>query len=255
MNSQGVREFSGQTIVVAGAATGIGAAAAHKLAALGAAVVGLDLNGPSLAQTFSEFSESGLTVEGVQCDCSDQDAINVTFAGILERYNRIDVLVNCVGITGLTAIPAHEVPIADFDRVLTVNLRSALILSQAVIPGMLAQEYGRILHVASIAGKEGNPGMVSYSASKAGLIGMVKSMAKDYAKLGVTVNALAPAVIMTPLVAAMPQSQVDLNVSKIPMGRLGTLDEASDLIAWIVSPRASFTTGFTYDLSGGRATY
>jgi 3-oxoacyl-[acyl-carrier protein] reductase len=120
---------------------------------------------------------------------------------------------------------------------------------------MLAQNYGRILHVASIAGKEGNAGMAAYSASKAGLIGLVKSMAKDYAETGITINALAPAVIQTPLVDALPQATVDYMTAKIPMRRCGTLAEVAAMIAWIVSPACSFTTGFTFDLSGGRATY
>jgi 3-oxoacyl-[acyl-carrier protein] reductase len=129
------------------------------------------------------------------------------------------------------------------------------VVAQAVLPRMLAQNYGRILHVASIAGKEGNAGMAAYSASKAGLIGLVKSMAKDYAETGVTINALAPAVIQTPLVDALPQATIDYMTAKIPMRRCGTLEEVAAMIAWIVSPACSFTTGFTFDLSGGRATY
>jgi 3-oxoacyl-[acyl-carrier protein] reductase len=147
------------------------------------------------------------------------------------------------------------VALADFDRVCALNLRAALMLSQAVLPGMLARGYGRVLHVASIAGKEGNKGMTAYSASKAGLIGLVKSMGKDYAESGVTVNALAPAVIRTPLVEALPQATVDYMTEKIPMRRCGELREAASCIAWIISPACSFTTGFTFDLSGGRATY
>jgi 3-oxoacyl-[acyl-carrier protein] reductase len=129
------------------------------------------------------------------------------------------------------------------------------VASQAVLPGMLEQNYGRILHVASIAGKEGNAGMAAYSATKAGLIGLVKSMAKDYAETGITINALAPAVIQTPMVDALPQATVDYMTAKIPMRRCGTLQEVAAMIAWIVSPACSFTTGFTFDLSGGRATY
>jgi 3-oxoacyl-[acyl-carrier protein] reductase len=129
------------------------------------------------------------------------------------------------------------------------------VLSRTVLPQMLKQNFGRILHVASIAGKEGNAGMTAYSASKAGLIGLVKSMAKDYAETGVTINALAPAVILTPMVEVLPQATVDYMTAKIPMRRCGTLEEVSQMIAWIVSPACSFTTGFTFDLSGGRATY
>jgi 3-oxoacyl-[acyl-carrier protein] reductase len=120
---------------------------------------------------------------------------------------------------------------------------------------MLAQNYGRLLHVASIAGKEGNAGMTAYSASKAGLIGLVKSMAKDYAESGITINALAPAVIQTPMVDQLPKATVDYMTQKIPMRRLGTLNEVAAMIAWIISPECSFSTGFTFDLTGGRATY
>jgi 2-dehydro-3-deoxy-L-rhamnonate dehydrogenase (NAD+) len=152
-------------------------------------------------------------------------------------------------------VKAHDVDLEDFDTVYRINLRGALVASQAVLPGMLEQNYGRILHVASIAGKEGNAGMAAYSATKAGLIGLVKSMAKDYAETGITINALAPAVIQTPMVDALPQATVDYMTAKIPMRRCGTLQEVAAMIAWIVSPACSFTTGFTFDLSGGRATY
>jgi 2-dehydro-3-deoxy-L-rhamnonate dehydrogenase (NAD+) len=167
----------------------------------------------------------------------------------------LEALVNCAGITGKTNVKGHEVDLADFDAVYRINLRGALVVAQAVLPRMLAQNYGRILQVASIAGKEGNAGMAAYSASKAGLIGLVKSMAKDYAETGVTINALAPAVIQTPLVDALPQATIDYMTAKIPMRRCGTLEEVAAMIAWIVSPACSFTTGFTFDLSGGRATY
>jgi len=170
-------------------------------------------------------------------------------------FGRIDGVVNCAGVTGRTNLRAHEVDLDDFDAVYRINLRGALLVSQAVLPIMLEQNYGRLLHVASIAGKEGNAGMTAYSASKAGLIGLVKSMAKDYAETGITINALAPAVIQTPMVDQLPQATVDYMTEKIPMRRLGTLTEIAAMIAWIVSPECSFSTGFTFDLSGGRATY
>lgn len=247
--------FQGQVVVIAGAAMGIGSSAAQLLSSLGAFVVALDVDRKTLEDSVAALQDLGGGASAFHCDCTDQTSVSAAIKQAVAAQGHVDVLLNCVGITGITGVPAHEVLVDDFDRVVAVNLRSAFLLSQSVIPGMLARSYGRILHVSSIAGKEGNPGMVSYSASKAGLIGMVKSMAKDYATTGITINALAPAVILTPLVEAMPAAQVALNASKIPMGRLGTLDEVSDLIAWIVSPQASFTTGFTFDLSGGRATY
>src|SRR5262249_42421159 len=154
-----------------------------------------------------------------------------------------------------TNVPAHQVDPDDFELVYQINLRGAFLLSQIVLPHMLNQKYGRVLHIASIAGKEGNAGMTAYSATKAGLIGLVKSMAKDYVDSNITINALAPAVIRTAMVDALPQQTVDYMTAKIPMRRCGELDEAAQMIAWIVSPACSFTTGFTFDLSGGRATY
>ncbi|MDP9138415.1 MAG: SDR family oxidoreductase, partial [Pseudomonadota bacterium] len=173
----------------------------------------------------------------------------------VSKHGPIDALINCAGVTGKTSLKAHEVSLDDFDSVYRINLLGALIVSQAVLPAMLANGYGRILHVASIAGKEGNAGMTAYSASKAGLIGLVKSMAKDYPETGVTINALAPAVIRTPMVDQLPEATVKYMTDKIPMRRCGELAEVAAMIAWIVSPACSFTTGFTFDLSGGRATY
>jgi len=173
----------------------------------------------------------------------------------LSLFGRLHGLVNCAGITGRTNIKGHEVDLADFDAVYRINLRGAMVVSKAVLPRLLKHGYGRLLHVASIAGKEGNAGMAAYSATKAGLIGLVKSLAKDYPESGVTVNALAPAVIRTPLVDKLPAATVTYMTDKIPMRRCGELDEAAHMIAWIVSPACSFTTGFTFDLSGGRATY
>jgi 3-oxoacyl-[acyl-carrier protein] reductase len=188
-------------------------------------------------------------------DVADAASIATAIRATVGALGRIDGLVNCAGITGRTNIPGHQVDMADFDRVYQVNLRGALLVSQAILPHMIERKYGRLLHVASIAGKEGNAGMTAYSATKSGLIGMVKSLAKDYVENGITINALAPAVIRTPMVDALPQATVDYMTAKIPMKRCGELDEAAKLIAWVVSPACSFTTGFTFDLSGGRATY
>lgn len=173
----------------------------------------------------------------------------------MERFEQIHVVVNCVGITGATGMPSHEYDVAEFDRVYAVNLRGALVISRAVIGHMLEHRYGRIVHFASIAGKEGNPNMIGYSATKAGLIGMVKAQGKEYAGTGVTVNAITPAVISTGLVAALPQEVVDYMMAKIPMGRTGTLQESAAMAAFVASPTCGFTTGFAFDLSGGRATY
>ena len=243
------------TAIVVGAGSGIGRAAAEFLAGEGVAVGCLDRDGAAAAETARRIEGSGAKSIAVTGDVTDERTIAPAIDRIVRALGSLEALVNCAGITGKTNVKAHEVDLADFDAVYRINLRGALVVAQAVLPRMLAQNYGRILHVASIAGKEGNAGMAAYSASKAGLIGLVKSMAKDYAETGVTINALAPAVIQTPLVDALPQATIDYMTAKIPMRRCGTLEEVAAMIAWIVSPACSFTTGFTFDLTGGRAVY
>ena len=239
------------TAVVIGAGRGIGRATALEMARHGVAVACLDSDGATAEDTANAIAAAGGKATASAVDVVDEESI----ATALKKTDRIDALINCAGITGKTNVPGHQVEMADFDRVYQVNLRGALLVSQAVLPHMIGRKYGRLLHVASIAGKEGNAGMTAYSATKAGLIGMVKSLAKDYVEQGITINALAPAVIRTAMVDALPQATVDYMTAKIPMKRCGELDEAAKLIAWIVSPACSFTTGFTFDLTGGRATY
>jgi len=247
-------DLEGQVFICTGAASGIGRAAARSLAAHGAHVHCVDLD-PAGAAVAEDLRSEGLSAAFSAADVRDPDAMSDVVRVALDAGGQIHGLVNCAGVTGQTGVKGHEVPLADFDRVVSINLRGAFVCTRAVIPAMLERSYGRILHVASIAGKDGNAGMVSYSASKAGLIGMVKALGKEYATSGVTVNALAPAVIHTPLVEQMPAAQVEYMTSRIPMERLGTLAEATAMIRFIVSPGCSFTTGFTFDLSGGRATY
>jgi NAD(P)-dependent dehydrogenase (short-subunit alcohol dehydrogenase family) len=241
--------------IVVGAASGIGRAAAEFLARKGIAVGCVDRDGASAEEAAEAIRRSGGTAIAATADVTDDATVRPAVERVAREFGPVQALVNCAGVTGKTNVKAHAVDLEDFDAVCRINLRGALVLSQAVLPQMQAQNYGRILHVASIAGKEGNAGMTAYSASKAGLIGLVKSMAKDYAETGITINALAPAVILTPMVVALPQATVDYMTAKIPMRRCGTLEEVSEMIAWIVSPACSFTTGFTFDLSGGRATY
>jgi NAD(P)-dependent dehydrogenase (short-subunit alcohol dehydrogenase family) len=242
-------------VAVVGAGRGIGKAAALHLAGHGVRVACLDRDGESAQATATEIAEAGGRAVAHGMEVAEEATIPPAIEAIARAFGRIDALVNCAGITGRTNIPGHEVDLADFDLVYRVNLRGAFLLSKAVLPHMLARSYGRVLHVASIAGKEGNAGMTAYSATKAGLIGMVKSLAKDYVEHGITINALAPAVIRTPMVEALPQATIDYMTAKIPMRRCGELEEAAQMIAWIVSPACSFTSGFTFDLSGGRATY
>ena len=246
-------EHGGYRVIVTGAASGIGRAVASRLHAMSCNVVAVDRDAGGLASLAAECSQNG-PISIHQADLQERGAAARCIAGPAGPPARVDALVNCVGITGRTNIPAARVDSDEFERIVAINLHTALALSQAVLPLMEAAGYGRVLHVTSIAGKEGNAGMAAYSASKAGLIGLVKSMAKDYATAGITINALAPAVIHTPLVAAHPQATVDYMTSRIPMQRCGTLDEVAAMVAWIISPACSFCTGFTFDLSGGRAT-
>ncbi len=248
-------KVAGQAMAVVGAASGIGRATARLLAARGAAVTCLDRDVVGAERTATEIGEAGGDADALELEVTDERSVADGIGAVTSHRGQLHGLVNCAGTTGQTGIQSHEVDPADFDLVYRINLLGSFLLSCAVLPHMLEHDYGRILHVASIAGKEGNAGMVSYSATKAGVIGMVKSQGKEYAQTGVTVNALAPAVIRTAMVDAMPDEQVTYMTDRIPMRRTGTLDEAAAMIAWIVSPEASFTTGFTFDLSGGRAVY
>ncbi|MEX2199821.1 MAG: SDR family NAD(P)-dependent oxidoreductase [Dongiaceae bacterium] len=242
-------------VIVMGAASGIGAAAAGHLAAQGIRVFGMDRNLSAMQALADTVRRAGHALEASGADITEPASVDAAIDAVARKAGQIHGLVNCAGITGITNIKGHEVSLEDFDRVYAINLRGALVVSQAILRHMLPHGYGRILHVASIAGKEGNAGMAAYSATKAGLIGLVKSIAKDYPETGITINALAPAVIRTPLVDALPDATVKYMTDKIPMRRVGELSEAAEMIAWIVSPACSFTTGFTFDLTGGRATY
>jgi 3-oxoacyl-[acyl-carrier protein] reductase len=244
--------FKEQVAVITGAASGIGLAVAKKLLEYEAIVILLDINKDVLEKEFGDFGEQAMLF-GI--DITDQSAVRTAIDSAAEKKGRIDILINCAGITGITNVKSHEVSAENLKRVFDINFMASFYTAQAVLPYMIKQQYGRILHLASIAGKEGNAGMLAYSASKAAVIGMTKVQGKEYGEMGITVNALAPAVIRTPLVDAMPDEQVKYMTDKIPMKRCGTLSEVVDLITYIVSSSNSFTTGFTFDLSGGRATY
>ena len=241
-----------QTAVVTGGADGLGFALAQSLLAQGARVALFDLNAPKVEAAARELGDNCLPFA---LDVADAPAVHAAVQTIVEQWQSVQILVNCAGITGQTNIPAHQVDLEDYERVMRVNARGPLVTSRAVTPGMTAQGYGRILHVASVAGKEGNAGMLAYSMSKAAVIALAKVQGKELAQSGVTVNAIAPAVIRTEMVAKMPDEQVKYMTDKIPMKRCGTLDEFAALASFIVSPAAAFTTGFCFDLTGGRATY
>jgi NAD(P)-dependent dehydrogenase (short-subunit alcohol dehydrogenase family) len=242
------KPWSEQTIAVTGAASGLGAALCARFAGLGARVAGIDIRSEALETARGTLGER---FRAVACDVTRWDEVERAFAGL----GPVDVLVNSAGITGKTNVRSHETDPADVERVFRVNFFGAYHAAKATLPGMIERRYGRVLHIASIAGKEGNAGMLAYSASKAAVIGMAKVQGKEVAGTGVTVNALAPAVIRTSLVDAMPETQVKYMTDKIPMQRTGTLEELVAMVEFVVSPACSFTTGFTFDLSGGRATY
>lgn len=245
-------EFYDQVAILTGAASGIGLSISRELLKEGASVALLDINGELLTE---EFSRNNSKVSLHPIDITDYGSVEKTIQSIHKNFGRIDILINCAGITGITNTLSHNVSVEDIHNVFEINYMSSFYTSKAVIPFMLEQGYGRILHFASIAGKEGNAGMLAYSSSKAAVIGMAKVQGKEYAGTGITVNAIAPAVIRTPLVDRMPEEQVKYMTDKIPMKRCGTLKEVTDLSLYIVSPKNSFTTGFTFDLTGGRATY
>lgn len=245
----------GQAAVVVGAGSGIGEATATLLASRGVRVACVDRDEAAATGTAHTIAAAGGVALHLAADVTDEVSLASAFAEAVAAHGQIHAVVNCAGVQGPLGVRSHEVALADFDKVYAVNLRGALAVTQMAVPHMLEHRYGRIAHVASIAGKEGNPGMVAYSSTKAGLIGMVKAQGKEYAEDGIIVNALAPAVIRTAFIDSQPTEVVDYMTQRIPMRRTGTVLEAARILCWMVSPECSFTTGFTFDLSGGRATY
>jgi 3-oxoacyl-[acyl-carrier protein] reductase len=218
-------------------------------------VVILDIDGPRAIETAARMTEAGLEVTALAVDVADEESVSSAATHVRNRFGHPQVVVHCAGIVGQTATTILEYETSGFDHIVSVNLRGTFLISKYFIGGMVEQRYGRMLLMASIAGKEGNPGMCGYSATKAGVIGLIKSLGKEFADTGVVVNGMAPAVVVTDLVRSASQEQVEYMTSRIPMSRCGTIDEVAAQAAWIVSRECSFSTGFTFDLSGGRATY
>ena len=242
--------FKGRTAVVTGGASGAGKAVAQRLVAEGARVSLWDLRADALEVARSETGAASVQV----VDVTDPDAVQAAAAEAYGALSKIDLLVCSAGITGATA-PVADFPVDSWKRVIDVNLNGVFYTCRAVVPFMTASGYGRIVNVSSVAGKEGNPNASAYSASKAGVLAFTKSLAKELATTGVLVNAVTPAVFATPLLEQMPQSQIDFMTSKIPMGRLGEAPEVVAMICWLLSDECSFSTGATFDVSGGRTTY
>lgn len=243
--------FTGRTAVVTGGASGLGKASAARIVAEGGKVVLWDLNADALRAAAEEIGAEGV----IALDVADADAVT---AAAEESHRllggRIDILVASAGITGAT-VPVQEFPLDSWKRVVDINLNGVFYCCRAITPFMLANGYGRIVNVASVAGKEGNPNASAYSASKAGVIGFTKSLGKEMAGKGVIANSLTPATFESPILDQLPQSQVDYMRSKIPMGRLGDVAESAAMVCFMASEECSFTTASTFDTSGGRTTY
>ncbi|MEO8738060.1 MAG: SDR family NAD(P)-dependent oxidoreductase [Edaphobacter sp.] len=244
-------ELSGQTAIVTGAGTGIGEVIAMRLAEAGAQVAVVDRNADDAQQSAATIGRGAFAVT---LDVTDPASVEQGVAEVLQKSGGLHILVNNAGIAGKAA-PIWEQTDEDWHRVLAVNVTGAFFLCRAVLPHMRKQSYGRIVNVASIAGKEGNPRMVAYSASKAALIGLTKSIAKEVATEGICINAISPAVIRTQILDQLTPEQVQYMVERIPMKRTGKPEEVAAVVHFLASSECSFVTGQCYDVSGGRATY
>jgi 2-dehydro-3-deoxy-L-rhamnonate dehydrogenase (NAD+) len=243
--------LEGQTAIVTGAATGIGEAIARRLTAAGATVAIADINAAGATGVADAIGGGAFPLP---IDITSADSVAAAVAEVIARRGRIDVLVNNAGIGGKAA-PITEQTDEDWNRVVAVNLTSVFYLCRAVVPHMKARQYGRIVNIASIAGKEGNPNMTGYSATKAGVIALTKSLGKEVATEGICVNAVTPAVVRTKILEQLTQQQISYMVERIPMKRTGTPDEIAAVVHFLSSPDCSFVTAQCYDASGGRATY
>jgi 3-oxoacyl-[acyl-carrier protein] reductase len=244
-------DFAGRSAVITGGASGIGLAVARRLQAGGARVSVWDADAGAIERALSGLAAS---TDVRQVDVSRYEAVETAAAATAQALGGIDILVCSAGISG----PNHttwEYPLDGWRKVFAVNVDGIFHCCRAVVPTMLKAGYGRIVNIASIAGKEGNPNAPAYSASKAAVIGLTKSLGKELAKSAITVNCVTPAAVRTAIFDQMTQQHIDFMLSKIPMGRFGTVDEIAALVGWLASEDCSFSTGAVFDLSGGRATY
>jgi 3-oxoacyl-[acyl-carrier protein] reductase len=246
-------DLEDRVAVITGGAQGIGYAVAERMLASGASVALWDINEERLSQARESLSALGRVVTEV-VELTDEASVDGATQSTLNKLGRLDILVNSAGITGGNATTWELAPDV-WRRVIEVNLVGCYLTCRSVVPQMIKAGYGRIVNIASVAGKEGNPNASHYSASKAGLIGLTKSLGKELAKTGVLVNAVAPAAAKTPIFDSMKQEHIDFMLSKIPMGRFLEVAEAASMITWLSTEDCAFSTGAVFDLSGGRATY
>ncbi len=245
-------DLRGRTAVVTGAARGIGLAIAERLADSDANVMVWDVDEAALDAAVSTLG--GNRVDATAADVTDPASIEAARDRTIGRFGQIDVLVNNAGISGPN-LTTWEYPVEDWNQVVAVDLTGVFLCCRSIVPHMIEKDYGRIVNVTSIAGKEGNPNAPAYSAAKAGAIGLTKSLGKELASTNIRVNCVTPAVIKTEIFAQMTQEHIDYMLSKIPMARFGKVEEVAALVAWLSSEDCTFTTGAVFDVSGGRATY
>ena len=244
-------DFKGRTAIVTGGAMGIGLAIAQRLVASGGRVSIWDRDGEALEKVRSTL---GSDTDLRRVDVADSEAVDAATKETAAALGRLDALVCSAGITGPNTT-TWDYPVAAWRQVIDVNLNGVFYCNRAVVPIMLKADYGRIVNIASVAGKEGNPNAPAYSASKAGVIGLTKSLGKELAKSGIRVNCVTPAAVRTAIFEQMTQAHIDFMLAKIPLGRFGLVEEIAALVAWLCTEDCSFSTGAVFDLSGGRATY
>ena len=247
-------DLQGRVAIVTGAGRGIGKAIALRLAADGAHIVIPDIDPDAGKSTAAEVGALGRQALAVRTDVSSKGQVQAMVRATVEKFGRVDILINNAGILGPNR-PVVEIEEEEWDGVLAINLKGAFLCSQAVIPPMVSQGWGRIVSMSSVAGKEGNPNMAPYNVSKIGIIGLTKSLGKELAKTGVTVNCVAPTMIETELIDNVSEETMKTLLAKIPMGRIGKPHEVAALMSFLVSEEAGFITGQCYNLTGGRAVY
>lgn len=244
-------DLNGQVAVVTGGAQGLGLAIARRLVVSGAKACLWDMNAELLEEARAELGESAMTIS---TNITDYDAVAAAVVETESRFGRVDILVNSAGIAGKNA-PLDEYDLDEWRRVIDIDLNGTFYVNRAVLPGMKARNYGRIVNIASIAGKEGNPNASAYAAAKAGVIGLTKAVGKECASYDIAVNAITPATAKTRILEELKPEFIDYMLSRIPRGRFLEVEEAASMVAWLVSKENSFTTASVFDLSGGRATY